>query len=421
MINAVTGGIVLVPRRVNSAVTDALTDTRVVLIAGSRQVGKSTLAQLVAQDRVWSWFTLDDESTLRVALDSPGDFVAQPTPMVIDEIQRAPELLLAIKSRVDRDRRPGQFLLTGSAQVFALRGVPDTLVGRVETVELWPFSQGEIDGALDGFVDVAFRVGPDVHHTSTLGRRDYAERVVRGGFPESVARTRPERRERFLDAYARQVVERDVARLAEIERVDQMQALLRLVAARSGQLLVPASLGNAIRLHHTTVSRYLTLLHHIFMIKTVPAWSRNLSTRVTGAPKVAFVDSGLAARLCDAGVDRLARPDGPLGPLLEGFVMMELARQLTWSQERAVLSHYRTRDGVEVDAVLENGQGQVVAIEVKASATVRSEDFSGLRHLQQRLGEDFLLGVVLYTGAQTLPFGPRLRALPVSALWQLGG
>jgi len=197
-----------------------------------------------------------------------------------------------------------------------------------------------------------------------------------------------------------------------------MRALIRLLAARSGQLLVANAVGSDARLPASTVHRYLGLLEEVFLIKRVPAWSRSVSARAVGTPKLAFVDSGIAANLLGADVRTLLRPGGPFGPLLEGFVLMELARQITWSQQRAELFHYRTKDKVEVDAVLENRQGHVIGIEIKASSTVAAGDFRGLRHLAERIGSDFIAGIVFYTGGQTLPFGPRLRAVPVSALWQ---
>jgi hypothetical protein len=409
----------LVDRRLQLSVEEALSDTRVVLVNGARQSGKSTLVRLVARDRGATWRTLDNEATRLAAQADPVGFVEAPGPVVIDEIQRVPELLLAIKERVDVDGRPGQFLLTGSARVLGLQTVTDALPGRMETLELYPFSQGEIGAGPDRFVDAVFREGSRVRHESALTRRDYMEIVVRGGFPEVVARETARRRERFLDAYVADLISRDVSQLGDIERLGELKALIRLIAARSGQLLVPAALGNEVSLAHTTVARYLQLLELVFLIKRIPAWSRNLSRRATSAPKVAMVDSGIAANLLDLDAARLARPGAPFGPLLEGFVLMELSRQLTWCKERAELFHYRTRDQVEVDAVLENRRGQVVALEVKASSTVRSEDFRGLRHLQERLGDDFLVGIVLYTGHQTLSFGEGLRAMPVDSLWQI--
>jgi predicted AAA+ superfamily ATPase len=409
----------LVVRHAEVVIREALTDTRVVLVNGARQVGKSTVVRTIADSRGMVWRSLDDPVAREAARQDPSDFVDL-APMVIDEVQREPDLLLSIKHRVDTRNQSGDFLLTGSARVFGLRGVPDTMPGRVETVELWPFSQGEIGGDPDRFVDAAFALGPDLRLVSSLRRHDYAERVVRGGLPEAVARNAPARRGRFLSSYVTQLIDRDVGELADIEHLQAMRQLVRLVAARSGQPLVPATLANELGIHPRTASRYLSMLELIFMIKLVPAWSRNLKTRVTGHPKVAMVDSGVAAQLVRASTESLTRPEAPMGGLLEGFVLMELARQLSWNQTPAHLYHYRTRDGVEVDALLESSDGKVVAVEVKASSTVRGEDFQGLRHLKQRLGDDFVVGIVLYTGEQTHSFGSDLLAMPLSALWQVG-
>jgi predicted AAA+ superfamily ATPase len=409
----------LLTRHAEPSVSEALADTRVVLVTGARQSGKSTLVAVVAKGRNAEWRNLDTATTRQAAIADPTGFVDSGELMVIDEIQRAPELLLAIKEQVDTDPRPGRYLLTGSARVLGLRGLPDALPGRTETIELWPFSQGEIDGNADRFVDAVFEQGEGLTHESAITRQDYAERIVRGGFPEALARTNPRRRERFFDSYVADLVVRDVSQLSEIERTAEMRALIRLLAARSGQLLVVNAVGSEVRLPASTVQRYLGLLEEVFLIKRIPAWSRNVSARAVGTPKLAFVDSGIAANLLGADARSLLRPDGSFGPLLEGFVLMELARQLTWSRQRAELFHYRTKDKAEVDAVLENRQGRVVGIEIKASSTVAAGDFRGLRHLAERIGSDFIAGIVFYTGRQTLPFGPRLRAVPVSALWQV--
>jgi uncharacterized protein len=409
----------LLARHAETAVTEALVDTRVVLVTGARQSGKSTLVSVVAKGRDAEWRNLDTAATRQAAIADPVGFVDSDRLMVIDEIQRVPGLLLAIKEQVDADPRPGRYLLTGSARVLGLRGLPDTLPGRTETIELWPLAQGEIDGTADRFVDAIFEQGEELTHESAMTRQEYAERIVRGGFPEALARTNPRRRERFFDSYLADLVARDVSQLSEIERTAEMRALIRLLAARSGQLLVANAVGSDARLPASTVRRYLALLEEVFLIKRVPAWSRNVSARAIGTPKLAFVDSGIAGNVLGADARSLLRPDGPFGPLLEGFVLMELARQLTWSRQRAELFHYRTKDRVEVDAVLENRQGHVVGIEIKASSTVAAGDFRGLRHLAERIGHDFITGLVFYTGTQTLPFGPRLRAVPVSALWQV--
>ncbi|WP_246059553.1 ATP-binding protein [Herbidospora galbida] len=406
----------LIRRHAERAVADALADTRVVLINGARQSGKSTLVRQLA--KTGEWRDLDDPLTLQAALSDPSGFVDFPTRMVIDEIQRAPELLLAIKSQVDADPRPGRFLLTGSSRLLALRSLPDTLPGRMETIELWPFSQGEIDDRPDGFIDAIFTHGPGFRHTSELTRADYANRLIRGGYPEAVARDSPRRRQRFFDSYVGDLINRDVMLLSEIERMAELRAMVRALAARSGQLLVVQALGRDLGLPGTTTARFLALLEEVFLIKRVPAWSRNIGNRAVHTPKVAFVDSGVAANLLGVDAHSLLRPGGPFGALLEGFVLMELARQTTWSETLVELYHYRTKDKVEVDAVLESRQGQVVGIEVKAASTVRPDDFTGLRHLAGRVGSDFVAGIVLHTGTQTFSFGERMLAVPVGALWE---
>jgi predicted AAA+ superfamily ATPase len=409
----------VIKRCAERAIREALEDTRVVLVNGARQSGKSTLLRQVARSGAAEWRDLDLPLVRQAAAADPIGFVDYPDMMVIDEIQRVPELLLPIKVQVDGDPRAGRYLLSGSARVLGLRALPDTLAGRMETIELWPFSQGEIDEAPDGFIDAVFTRGEELRHASAVTRAEYAERIVRGGFPEAVARSSARRRQRFHDSYVADLVTRDVAQLSDIERAAQMRALIRLLAARSAQLLVAAAVGSQAGVSQATALRYIGLLEEVFLIKRIPAWSRNLSSRAVGTAKLAFVDSGIAANLLGADARSLIRPEGPFGPLLEGFVHAELARQATWSDTRVELFHYRTKDKVEVDVVLENRQGKVVGIEVKAASTVGQDDFSGLRHLAQRLGDDFIVGLVLYTGQQTLSFGPRLRAMPVSAIWEV--
>jgi predicted AAA+ superfamily ATPase len=409
----------LVDRMALRSVSEALADTRVVTVNGARQAGKSTLARIAARAAPNPVIRLlDDPATLRAAHDDPAGFVDHDGLLVIDEVQLAPELFRAIKATVDTDPRPGRFLLTGSAQILALRDLPDALPGRMEIVELWPFSQGEIEGAPDRFIDAAFALGPAVTRTSPLRKRDYLDRVVRGGFPEAVRRA-PRRRAAFFDAYLTTLIERDVRELAAIERRGELRKLLALLAGRSGGLLVPGTLATQHGISRSTLNRYLELLAAVFLIKKVPAWSSGQTGRAIGTPKLAYVDTGIACHLLGQDPARLNEPDGASGPMLENFVLMELARQLTWNDERARLYHYRTKDKVEVDAVIESADGRVIAVEVKGGATVRSEDLAGLRHLADRLGPRFVAGYVLYTGQQTLPFGERLRALPIDALWHL--
>jgi len=397
-------------------VEEALADTRVVLVNGARQCGKSTLVAQIARSTGAAWYSFDRPPTLEAARRDPVAFVRSGQRMVIDEVQRAPDLFLPMKELVDAEPTPGRFLLTGSARVLGLRGLPDAMPGRMETIELWPLSQSEIDETPHGFVDALF-AGRPPDRTSGADREEYAERIVRGGFPQSVARS-GRRRVRFLESYVADLVNRDVMQLSAVERGRQMRTLIDLLAGRVGQTFTVAGLARALGLAPQTVERYVSLLEEVFLIKRIPGWGVSANSRAMGMPKLAFVDSGIAAMLVGADEVSLRRFDSPIGPLLESFVAMELARQLPLASQTIELFHYRTKEQVEVDILLQNRRRQVVAIEVKASSTVRNDDFRGIRHLRNRLGDDLIAGIVLYLGEQTLPFGDGFRAVPVDAIWQ---
>ncbi|MEU4830713.1 ATP-binding protein [Streptosporangium sp. NPDC023615] len=403
-----------VPRKAAGLIAEALADTRVVVINGARQVGKSTLAELVLRQGANGVTRfLDDPVTRAAAMEDPVRFVRHDGLMLIDEVQRVPDLWLAIKYLVDRDPRPGRFLLTGSARLLALRSLPDTLPGRSETVELWPLSQGEMDGTPDGFVDAAFALGSDTRGgPSTLRRKDYLVRMARGGYPEAVRRESPRRRQRFYESYIADLLSRDVKQVADIEKAGDMRRLIALLAAQTGGLLNVNRLASELSVTAPTVRSYIDILETIYLVRLVPSWSSNLTTRTVATPKVIFVDSGLANHLALGSAT-----DAPIGGLMENFVLGELARQLTWSDTTARLYHYRDRDQYEVDAVLEDNSGQIIGIEVKAAETVRTDDFRGLRLMQRRLGSRFRAGFVLYCGTESLSFGDGLACLPISALW----
>jgi predicted AAA+ superfamily ATPase len=411
----------LFPRRAQRGVSAALADTRVVVINGARQTGKSTLARIVAATFPGSEFRYLDEAPVRAAAQAdPSLFVRHDGLLVIDEVQRVPDLFLAIKHDVDVDSRPGRFLLTGSARLLGLQEIPDLLPGRTETIELSPLSQGEIDRSPDGFVEAVLRHGTDVRvPSSELRRDDYVERAVRGGYPEAVRRTDPGRRARFLESYITDLISRDVRQLSEIERPAEMRRLVNLVAASTASLAVPATIASRLQLPASTVKRYLHLLELLFITRQIPAWSTNLTTRAVATPKLVLTDSGLAAYLTGMSLRRARQPTAPVGPLIETFVLGELTRQISLTEQPVRLYHYRDRDQYEVDAVLESASGEIVACEVKAAETVRSEDFRGIQRLARRLGDQFVAGIVLYAGGQPLPFGDRLRAWPISALWTL--
>jgi uncharacterized protein len=403
-----------VPRRAEKLVREALEDTRVVVINGARQVGKSTLAEITLRGvpNGTARF-LDDPVTRAAAAEDPVRFVQHDGLMLIDEIQRVPDLWLAVKHTVDRDPRPGRFLLTGSARLLGLRSLPDALPGRSETIELWPLSQGEIDGTPEGFTDALFTVGADLRaETGGLQRRDYLDRAARGGYPEAIRRQTPRRRQRFFDNYLADLIARDVKQVADIERAADMRRLLSLLAAQTSGLLSVNRLAGELGITAPTVRSYIEILETVYLIRRIPAWSTNATTRAVATAKVIFIDSGLAASLT-AGVTA----DGPVGGLVENFVLGEIARQLTWSRTLARLYHYRDRDQYEVDAVLEDNAGRIVGIEVKAAETVRADDFRGLKLLQRRLGPAFLAGIVLYCGTESLSFGDGLTCLPISAVW----
>lgn len=402
------------PRRATDLVFDALADTRVVVLNGARQVGKSTLAEVVLRRSPGGVARyLDDPATQAAAVEDPVRFLQHDGLMLIDEVQRVPDLWLAVKHLVDREPRPGRFLLTGSARLLALRSLPDALPGRAETIELWPLSQGEIDGTSDGFVDAAFSHGVEIRHEPPdLRRKDYVARTVRGGYPEAVRRETPRRRQRFFESYLADLIVRDVTQVAQIARASDMRRLLSLLAAQVGGLLNVNRLASELSVSAPTARHYLGILETIYLVRVIPAWSANATTRAVGTPKVIFVDSGLAAYLTTGAVG-----DAPVGGLMENLVLGELSRQVTWSDSSVRLYHYRDRDQYEVDGVLEDNAGQIVGIEVKAGETVRAADFRGLRLLRDRLGDRFRAGFVLYCGTESLSFGDRLACLPISALW----
>ncbi len=410
----------LLGRHLATAASAALADTRVVVVNGARQAGKSTLVHALMKGRAGEERTLDDASTLAAARADPNRFVQHDGLLAIDEVQRAPELMLAIKAAVDRARAPGQFLLTGSARLLGLRKLPDALVGRMETLELWPFSQGEIEERREAFIDAVFADDVRLDGAGGEARPGYVERVARGGFPEAVRRDEG-RRARFFAAYSADLIDRDVSQLADLQRRDLLRGLLRTMAGRAAQLLKNERIASDSGVPATTLERYLALFEEVFLIKRIPSWSAGTTERAVRMRKLLFVDSGLCADLQGRTVKRLSRDDAMLGPLLENFVLGELARQLGWAATRATLHHYRTRDGIEVDAVLEAADGRIVGVEVKSAETVRADDFAGLRHLQARVPDRFHHGVVLYTGAKTLPFGDRLLAAPIDALWRTVG
>ena len=396
---------------------EALGDTRVVLIAGARQAGKSTLAAEVAtHDHPARFLSLDDKATRDAAIADPTGFVAGLAgPVVIDEVQRAPDLLLAIKRAVDNDPSPGRFLLTGSASILSAPRIVESLAGRVEIVDLWPLAQSEIERTDANIVDALFSGRPPLVTGATVGRVAFVERAVRGGYPEALRRD-GRRRERWFDDYVRGIVERDLRDLSGAYKLEHVPRLLRLLAAQSAGIFRAERIGRAVGLDTKTVQAYTRLLETVFLVTRVPAWRPSLGSREIQSPKVFVTDSGLLAHLLGADSTRAAEDGQLTGRLFESFVAMEVARHLPWAATSARLHHYRDRDE-EVDVVLESRSGAVACIECKASATVGRSDHRAMGRLRDALGERFVAGFVVYTGADTIPLGDRIWAVPVSALW----
>jgi predicted AAA+ superfamily ATPase len=414
----------MLPRNVHERLRVAQADRSVVLLNGARQVGKSTLAQMLAAESGARYLTLDDATVAAAARSDAAGFVgAESSPVVLDEVQRAPDLFLAIKASVDKDRRPGRFLLTGSANVLLLPQLADALVGRMEIITLWPLSQGEITGRVEGFVDALF--GPTVPAAAPVTSRgahgrSLIDRVLHGGYPEAIATVSDDRRSAWFSAYVTTLLARDVRELARIDTLTDLPRLVSLVATRPMALLNHAELARSVGLPQTTLKRYISLLQTVFLIRTLPPWHGNLGKRLVKTPKVLFTDVGVAAHLM--GLDRVRlQSDRPLlGGLLESFVVMEIEKQIGWSMTTPAMYHFRSHAGDEVDLVLEHRSGTIAGIEVKSAATVTSSDFKGLRTLSDAVGPKFHRGIVLYTGGEVVPFGPRLFAVPVEALWQWG-
>lgn len=403
---------------------EALSDTPVVLINGARQSGKSTLVQSACAHASGTktqrrYLTLDDTAVLSAAKSDPAGFVnGLQGPVTLDEVQRAPELFLPIKAAVDRQRDPGRFLLTGSADVLLLPDIADSLAGRMEILSLWPLSTAELaDSPTRNRADALFLGDWSALNVPPCGKDEFIAHLVSGGFPEAAARTSVSRRETWFQSYVQAILQRDVRDLANIEQLTEIPNLLQLLATRSGTLLNLAELSRTARLPQTTLKRYFALLEMLFLVVRLPSWERNAGKRVVKAPKVFLPDSGLLSYFLADTQQNLAAKPGLPGGTVETFVLSELLKHVAFSAERLSLWHYRTQTNIEVDFILENRLGQITGIEVKASATVDGKDFKGLRHLQTTEPSIFQRGIVLYAGREVVPFGENLWAIPLSVWW----
>lgn len=426
----------LIHRHLTAKVSASLQDTPAVLVNGPRQCGKTTLVQQFARGTTNSisddqglqdpsigmtYLTLDDPAVLEAARFDPVGLLRQLDRAIIDEVQRAPQLLLALKLSIDQDLRPGRFLLTGSANLLALPSIADSLAGRMEVHNLLPLSQTELQRRPSDFLRrVQAHDWPLTHPQWVIpevnGRRDTVLNALAGGYPEMRSRATPARRSAWAKAYIQTLVERDVQDLAQIEHLSQIPRLLEVAAAHCGQLFNATQIGAQLSMDARTVEKYLGVLEKLFLVQRLPAWGRNELGRLIKTPKLLFLDAGLQATLMRFTSDMLIKHRQRWGSVLETWVYAELRKILALTDESWYLAHYRDKDQVEVDFVLESPLREVIGIEVKAAATVSGTDFRGLRRLKDQVGDDFVAGIVLYDGVKALSLGDGLWAVPLAAL-----
>ena len=408
------------PRYLQQQVLDALSDTPVVCILGPRQVGKTTLARQLEPGRTYVSF--DDNTMLAAARYDPLGFVAGlPDRVILDEVQRVPELLTAIKLSVDNDRRPGRFILTGSANLLLLPNVQESLAGRMEVIYLNPLSEQEkhhsdfslLEALLTNQIKPAITgVQPPV--------TGIAEAVVGGGYPEPNTRTEARARQWYRQ-YLNAIIQRDVQDIANIRDGDELLRLLQLIALRTGNLINISNLMQDIGLQRDTISRYLSVLERLFLVRTLPAWHRNAAKRLIKAPKIHIIDSGLGSALTGLKAADWNKPDNAFGGMLESFVVQQLICQSGWCDSELRFSHYRDKDQLEVDLVIEQ-EDRLWGVEVKKSASIQGRDARGLARLAEQAGRSWQGGILLYTGTSTLPLAdiPNAFAVPMNQLWQKG-
>jgi uncharacterized protein len=406
----------LITRFIRPRLVEALADTPVVLVHGPRQCGKTTLAQTM---QGYAYMTFDDAVQLAAAKADPVGFVADlPGRVILDEVQRVPELFASLKAVVDRDRRPGRFILTGSANVLLAPKLSDSLAGRMELLRLYPLAQCELAGIKSGFIAALFARGFKAKAHGRLGA-ELAERIVAGGYPAALARGTGRRRRDWYRAYLETLVQRDVRELARISSLDALPRLLQLAAGQTARLLNVSELAAPFQLSRPTIRDYVTLLERIFLIELLPPWHSNRLSRLVKTPKLHLGDTGLAASLLGVDAGALTKDRALLGQLLETFVLQELRRQASWQDDTIGFHHFRDKDGYEVDIVLEREGREVAGVEVKAAATVTESDFRGLRKLRDASGARFAGGVVLYDGESAVRFAEDLFAVPIKALWSM--
>lgn len=408
-------------RYITESITEALEDTPVLVLNGARQTGKSTLCQHLIEDGTFQaqMVTFDDPATLAAAQEDPLGFLQDlDNHVILDEVQRAPQLFLSIKKLVDQDRKGRRFILTGSADVMTIPKVADSLAGRIEVHNLWPLSQGEIRGHQSDFLKT-LTAKDGKFKNSKPSWLDIMDAIRAGGYPEAVLRKTEARRSKWFEAYMNAVLQKDIRELANIEGLTQIPNILQLIATRVGSTLNMSDIARLSGVKNTTLQRYMALLEHVFLILKIPAWTPNLEGQFVKSPKVYLNDTGLLCHLRGEDAESLLENRSRAGAFLENFVIMEIIKQLSWSEQYLKPYHFSMHKGAEVDLVLENRKKQLFGIEVKSTASLKEKDFRGLKRLADLASDKFQKGIVLYTGDQALTFGNNLHAVPVSSLWQV--
>ena len=410
--------VALYPRYALPRLNEALADSPVVLIHGPRQCGKTTLAQTQGRHSKYAYLSFDDDVVRGAAHADPAGFMSDlPRRVILDEVQRVPALFAALKIAVDRERVPGRFILTGSANVLLVPKLADSLAGRMQILRLHPLAQCELARHAPGFLDALFEGRFKFRQSERLGDR-LAQRIAAGGYPAALARPAGRRRAAWYRDYLEALVQRDVRDLARISSLDVLPRLLALAAAQTAQLFNMTALAAPFQLSRPTIGDYVTLLERVFLLERLPPWHSNRISRLIKTPKLHLGDTGLACALLGVDAAALVADRPLLGQILETFVFQELRRQASWHDEPLAFFHFRDKDGVEVDIVIERGARALVGVEVKAAATVTAADFRGLRKLREAAGKRFVAGVVLYDGEVSVRFDEQLHAVPLRALWE---
>ena len=401
-------------RFIQHAVDTALNDTPVVVVNGPRQSGKTTFVKMLRED--WEYLTFDDETLIQAAIFDPQGFVNElPEHVILDEVQRVPELFRAIKLSVDNNRKPGRFLMTGSANVLTLPKLSDSLAGRLEAIPLYPLSLCELENQPLSFLE---KILTDKLGQPTQGKLGQAliDILLTGGYPEAVARESFSRKQRWYQQYLNTLIQRDVQELSNIHHLDQLPKLLTTLANHSGQLLEKSSLASITGVSRTTVIRMIQLLENVFLLHELPAWHSNRHKRLAKMPKVHLTDTGLLCSLLKLSNSEAQKDRRLIGHLTETFVFNELLKQASWLEDSVEFFHYRDHDKREVDLILQI-KNDLIAVEVKVAESVNAKDFQGIDAFAKKAPNRFRLGIVLYDGDRIVPFGEQKLAVPIACLW----